>query len=76
MTLVWSTQADATKSYLKSVHENGVRLPVGPVITSPDGMFRSLHREVSRLIVNRTSLARSLALSLWGLVYAFDVLFI
>jgi phosphatidate phosphatase LPIN len=39
-------QADATKSYLKSVNENGVRLPVGPVITSPDGMFRSLHREV------------------------------
>eukprot|EP00277_Geminigera_cryophila_P005355 CAMPEP_0179423546 /NCGR_PEP_ID=MMETSP0799-20121207/11075_1 /TAXON_ID=46947 /ORGANISM="Geminigera cryophila, Strain CCMP2564" /LENGTH=385 /DNA_ID=CAMNT_0021197863 /DNA_START=12 /DNA_END=1169 /DNA_ORIENTATION=+ len=39
-------QADATKTYLKSVHENGVRLPVGPVITSPDGMFRSLHREV------------------------------
>jgi len=39
-------QANATKSYLKSVQENGVRLPVGPVITSPDGMFRSLHREV------------------------------
>lgn len=39
-------QADATKSYLRSVNENGVRLPVGPVITSPDGMFRSLHREV------------------------------
>ncbi|EKX42221.1 hypothetical protein GUITHDRAFT_74095, partial [Guillardia theta CCMP2712] len=39
-------QADATKSYLQSVHENGVRLPIGPVITSPDGMIKAVHREV------------------------------
>lgn len=37
-------QVDATKAYLQTVKEDGVHLPLGPVITSPDGLFKSLNR--------------------------------
>lgn len=39
-------QVDATKAYLQGVKEDGVHLPLGPVITSPDGLFKSLNREI------------------------------
>ena len=37
-------QASATRDYLHSLVQNGERLPVGPVIISPDGLFPSLFR--------------------------------
>ncbi|KAJ1494278.1 Lipin/Ned1/Smp2-domain-containing protein [Baffinella frigidus] len=39
-------QVDTTKTYLRSVTEDGVHLPLGPVITSPDGVFKSINREI------------------------------
>ena len=39
-------QVDTTKAYLRSVTEDGVHLPLGPVITSPDGVFKSINREI------------------------------
>ena len=37
-------QASATRDYLHSLNQNGHKLPVGPVIISPDGLFPSLFR--------------------------------
>jgi phosphatidate phosphatase LPIN len=39
-------QSDRTKSYLKGLNEGDHRLPVGPVVLSPDRLFQSLAREV------------------------------
>ena len=39
-------QAAATRDYLHSLNQAGDTLPVGPVITSPDGLFPSLYREL------------------------------
>ena len=40
-------QAKRTKDYLTTINEKGnIRLPEGPVITSPDSLFAALHREV------------------------------
>lgn len=35
-----------TKRYLSSLNQDGIRMPVGPVIVSPDRMYKSLIREV------------------------------
>ncbi|RKO99590.1 hypothetical protein CXG81DRAFT_14294, partial [Caulochytrium protostelioides] len=39
-------QATSTREYLKNIDQSGIRLPVGPVIMSPDRLLKSLHREV------------------------------
>ncbi|RCH96827.1 hypothetical protein CU098_007307 [Rhizopus stolonifer] len=39
-------QADYTRDYLKKVVQDKYQLPDGPVIMSPDRLFRSFHREV------------------------------
>lgn len=39
-------QAWKTKRYLASLTQDGLRMPVGPVILSPDGMYKSLMREM------------------------------
>ncbi|KAH8550552.1 Lipin/Ned1/Smp2-domain-containing protein [Umbelopsis sp. PMI_123] len=39
-------QADYTREYLKKVEQDRYQLPDGPVIMSPDRLFRSFHREV------------------------------
>lgn len=39
-------QADSTRSYLRSIQQNGNRLPPGPVILSPDRTMAALRREV------------------------------
>lgn len=39
-------QADSTRTYLRSIEQNGTRLPVGPVILSPDRTMAALRREV------------------------------
>lgn len=39
-------QADSTRSYLRSIVQNGNRLPLGPVILSPDRTMAALRREV------------------------------
>lgn len=38
--------ADATRGYLKSIHQEGFDLPAGPVILSPDRTMAALRREV------------------------------
>ncbi|KAH9412089.1 smp2-like plasmid maintenance protein [Ordospora pajunii] len=43
-------QSSSTKSYLKSICQDGCKLPDGPVILSPDGVFAALYRE---LIIRR-----------------------
>ena len=45
-TISMSLQAAATRDYLHSLNQAGHTLPVGPVITSPDGLFPSLYREL------------------------------
>ncbi|SCU90522.1 LAMI_0E02454g1_1 [Lachancea mirantina] len=39
-------QADLTRSYLRSIVQDGVKLPLGPVILSPDRTMAALKREV------------------------------
>jgi phosphatidate phosphatase PAH1 len=39
-------QADITKNYLQSLDHEGVTLPIGPILMSPDRLFSSLNREV------------------------------
>lgn len=39
-------QADSTRSYLRSIVQNGNKLPLGPVILSPDRTMAALRREV------------------------------
>ena len=39
-------QADSTRSYLRSIQQNGEKLPLGPVILSPDRTMAALRREV------------------------------
>ncbi|EPX72832.1 lipin Ned1 [Schizosaccharomyces octosporus yFS286] len=39
-------QADSTRHYLQNIEQNGVCLPDGPVILSPDRTMAALHREV------------------------------
>ncbi|CAI4048516.1 phosphatidate phosphatase PAH1 SKDI_13G2950 [Saccharomyces kudriavzevii IFO 1802] len=39
-------QADSTRSYLRSIVQNGSKLPNGPVILSPDRTMAALRREV------------------------------
>lgn len=39
-------QADTTREYLRRIDQSQNQLPDGPVIMSPDRLFRSLHREV------------------------------
>ncbi|ODQ67499.1 LNS2-domain-containing protein [Nadsonia fulvescens var. elongata DSM 6958] len=39
-------QAHSTRSYLQSVEQDGIRLPSGPVILSPDRTMAALRREV------------------------------
>ncbi|XP_071688344.1 phosphatidate phosphatase PAH1-like [Rutidosis leptorrhynchoides] len=41
-------QAYLTRSYLLNLKQDGKALPNGPVVTSPDGLFLSLFREVIR----------------------------
>jgi len=38
--------ADSTRQYLKSIKQDGFRIPDGPVILSPDRTFTALKREV------------------------------
>ncbi|KAL3371958.1 hypothetical protein AABB24_008477 [Solanum stoloniferum] len=42
------SQAYLTRQFLFNLMQNGVGLPEGPVLTSPDGIFPSLFREVVR----------------------------
>ncbi|CCC69673.1 hypothetical protein NCAS_0D00920 [Naumovozyma castellii] len=39
-------QADSTRGYLRSIYQGGNRLPVGPVILSPDRTMAALRREI------------------------------
>lgn len=39
-------QADATRNYLDNICQDGISLPKGPVILSPDRTFAALRREV------------------------------
>lgn len=39
-------QADSTRSYLRSINQEGNKLPIGPVILSPDRTMAALRREV------------------------------
>lgn len=39
-------QADSTRQYLKSINQEGIKLPEGPVILSPDRTMAALRREV------------------------------
>lgn len=39
-------QADSTRSYLRTVDQDGIKLPPGPVILSPDRTMAALKREV------------------------------
>jgi phosphatidate phosphatase LPIN len=39
-------QASYTRDYLKKVEQGKFQLPDGPVIMSPDRLFKALHREV------------------------------
>lgn len=39
-------QADTTRQYLESISQDGVRLPKGPVILSPDRTMAALKREI------------------------------
>lgn len=39
-------QADSTRSYLRSINQDGNKLPIGPVILSPDRTMAALRREV------------------------------
>ncbi|KAF9764746.1 Nuclear elongation and deformation protein 1 [Nosema granulosis] len=39
-------QSFATKHYLNSVNQDGYKLPDGPVLLSPDGLFAALYREI------------------------------
>ena len=39
-------QSDSTRSYLRSIVQNGCTLPIGPVILSPDRTMAALRREV------------------------------
>ncbi|XP_063901887.1 phosphatidate phosphatase LPIN1-like isoform X2 [Zophobas morio] len=41
-------QANLTRYYLQGVKQQGLRLPDGPVLLSPDRLVTSLHREVIR----------------------------
>lgn len=39
-------QASSTREYLDNIRQGDCKLPVGPVIMSPDRLFTSFHREV------------------------------
>lgn len=39
-------QADTTKQYLTQLRQNGLSLPKGPVVMSPDRLMRSFNREI------------------------------
>lgn len=39
-------QADITRGYISTLRQDDVSLPEGPVFTSPNGLMRSVHREV------------------------------
>ncbi|BFZ64019.1 lipin Ned1 [Saitoella coloradoensis] len=39
-------QADATRAYLKSIEQTGIKMPDGPVIMSPDRTMAALKREM------------------------------
>lgn len=39
-------QADSTRSYLNGIDQDGVKIPAGPVILSPDRTIAALRREV------------------------------
>lgn len=39
-------QSFATKHYLKNINQDGYKLPDGPVLLSPDGLFAALYREI------------------------------
>lgn len=39
-------QAMRTKQYLSSINQGGARMPEGPVLTSTEGLFTSLSREI------------------------------
>lgn len=39
-------QYSQTKSYLKSITQDSVKLPEGPVILNPDGVFGAIYREI------------------------------
>lgn len=39
-------QADSTRQYLQGINQDGVKLPMGPVILSPDRTIAALKREV------------------------------
>lgn len=39
-------QSDSTRSYLRSINQDGNKLPLGPVILSPDRTMAALRREV------------------------------
>ena len=41
-------QASATRSYLEKLKQDDNNLPDGPVVMSPDGLIKSLSREVKR----------------------------
>ena len=37
---------DDTKKYISDIKQEGYKMPLGPVLVSPDRMAKSLHREV------------------------------
>lgn len=39
-------QSFSTKKYLTNVDQDGAKLPDGPIILSPDGLFAALYREI------------------------------
>ncbi|ELR23354.1 lipin, Nterminal containing protein [Acanthamoeba castellanii str. Neff] len=41
-------QANLTRGYISALRQEDVSLPEGPVFTSPNGLIRSVHREVIR----------------------------
>ncbi|KAL3340485.1 hypothetical protein AABB24_028893 [Solanum stoloniferum] len=51
------SQAYLTRQFLFNLMQNGVGLPEGPVLTSPDGIFPSLFREVIRRVPHEFKIA-------------------
>ena len=41
-------QASATRSYLEKLKQDDLHLPDGPIVMSPDGLIKSLSREIKR----------------------------
>ncbi|XP_002990937.2 phosphatidate phosphatase PAH2 [Selaginella moellendorffii] len=51
------TQSSSTRKFLTDLEQNGVKLPDGPIVISPDGIFPSLYREVVRRLPQEFKIA-------------------